>query len=91
MLESYLAMIASGEIDPCCTVKTYLVHRFRQVIVGALSKNNSPGDKFFVKHRDDKGDHIRVDHDFDIVGIIDWEWTQTVSKAEAFCSLCMMW
>ncbi len=34
----------------------------------------------------EKGDHILVNNSYDIVGIIDWEWSQTVSKAEAFCS-----
>lgn len=91
ILESYLAMIASGEIDPCYPVDTYLVHRFRQDIVSTLFKDVPLSDQFFLKHPDDKGDHILVNDCFDIVGIIDWEWTQTVSKAEAFCSPCMMW
>ncbi|KAJ5653022.1 hypothetical protein N7490_000025 [Penicillium lividum] len=91
ILESYLTMIASGEIDPCYPVDTYLVHRFRQDVVNALFKDVPLGDQFFLKHPDDKGDHILVNDCFDIVGIIDWEWTQTVSKAEAFCSPCMMW
>ncbi|OGE55402.1 hypothetical protein PENARI_c004G02648 [Penicillium arizonense] len=83
ILEAYLAMIASGEIDPCYPVETYLVHRFRQDIIGSLLADVSPGDQFFLKHPDDKGDHILVDDSFNVVGIIDWEWTQTVSKAEA--------
>ncbi|KAJ5810763.1 hypothetical protein N7447_010279 [Penicillium robsamsonii] len=91
ILESYLAMIASGEIDPCYPVNTYLFHRFRQDIVSALFKDAPLGEQFFLKHPDDKGDHILVNDCFDIVGVIDWEWTQTVSKAEAFCSPCMMW
>ncbi|KAJ5135521.1 uncharacterized protein N7515_004799 [Penicillium bovifimosum] len=91
MLESYLTMIASGEIDPCYPVDTYLAHRFRQDIVGALFKDAPLGEQFFLKHPDDKGDHILVNDCFDIVGTIDWEWTQTVSKAEAFSSPCMMW
>ena len=91
MLESYLAMIATGEIDSCCPIDTYLVHRFCQDIVGALWEDVPSGDQFFLKHPDDKGDHILVNDSFDIVGVIDWEWTQTVSKAEAFCSPCMMW
>ncbi|EEH09420.1 conserved hypothetical protein [Histoplasma capsulatum G186AR] len=91
MLESYLGMIASGEIDPCYPVETYIVHRFRQDIVGALSENILPDNQFFLKHPDDKGDHILVNDHFDIVGVIDWEWTRTVSRAEAFCSPCMMW
>ena len=91
ILESYLAMIASGEIDPCYPIDTYLVHRFRQDIIGALFKDVPPSNRFFLKHPDDKDDHIMVNDCFDIVGIIDWEWTQTVSKAETFCSPCMMW
>ncbi|KAK7428389.1 hypothetical protein QQZ08_005146 [Neonectria magnoliae] len=91
MLESYLAMIASGEIDACYPVDTYLTHRFRLDIVGGLWEDVPSGGKFFLKHPDDKGDHILVNDSFDIVGVIDWEWTQTVSKAEAFCSPCMMW
>ncbi|KAJ5950725.1 uncharacterized protein N7479_009138 [Penicillium vulpinum] len=89
--DSYLSMIASGEIDPYYPVDTYLVHRFRQDIVSALFKDVPLSNQFFLKHPDDKGDHILVNDCFDIVGVIDWEWTQTVSKAEAFCSPCMMW
>lgn len=91
MLKSYLAMIASGEIDAFSPVDTYLAHRFRLDIVGGLWEDVPSGDKFFLKHPDDKGDHILVNDSFDIIGVIDWEWTQTVSKAEAFCSPCMMW
>lgn len=91
ILESYLAMIATGEIDSCCPVDIYLVHRFCQDIVGSLWEDVPSDGQFFLKHPDDKGDHILVNESFDIIGVIDWEWTQTVSKAEAFCSPCMMW
>ncbi|EPS33490.1 hypothetical protein PDE_08452 [Penicillium oxalicum 114-2] len=49
------------------------------------------GEQIFLKHPDHKGDHILVNDSFDILGVIDWEWTRTVPKAEAFCSPCMMW
>ena len=91
ILELYPTMIASGEIDPCHPVDTYLVHRFRQDIADALFDDVPPSEQFFLKHPDDKGDHILVNDCFEIVGLIDWEWTQTVSRAEAFCSPCMMW
>ncbi|KAJ5159304.1 uncharacterized protein N7500_008955 [Penicillium coprophilum] len=90
-LDSHLTMIATGEIDSFSPADTYIMHRLRQDLLGALFQEVSPGEQFFLKHPDDKGDHILVDDRFDIVGIIDWEWTQTVSKAEAFCSPCMMW
>ncbi|KAL4788947.1 hypothetical protein BDV19DRAFT_374874 [Aspergillus venezuelensis] len=91
MLEAYLAMIGSGEIDPCCPVDAYLVHRFRRDNIGAFLENIPAEKQFFLKHPDDKGDHILINDSFDIVGLIDWEWTRTVSRAEAFCSPCMLW
>ncbi|KAG6153261.1 hypothetical protein E4U37_003076 [Claviceps purpurea] len=44
-----------------------------------------------VPHADEKGDHILVNENFDIVGIIDWEWCSTASRKEAFSSPQMMW
>lgn len=47
------------------------------------SSNN--GD-FYLKHADDKGDHILVDEDFNITGIVDWEWAHTAPASHAFNS-----
>lgn len=91
LLMSYLSMIASGEIDTFCPVDAYLAHRFRLDVVPALWKDVPSDNQFFLKHPDDKGDHILVNDSFDVVGVIDWEWTRTASRAEAFCSPCMMW
>jgi len=91
ILELYLAMIAGGEIGVDNPVNVYLAHRFRLDILDSLWGHVPSEGQFFLKHPDDKGDHILVNDSFDIVGIIDWEWTHTVSKAEAFCSPCMMW
>ncbi|KAL6854883.1 hypothetical protein ACO1O0_006017 [Amphichorda felina] len=93
VIKSYLTMIASGEIDAACPVDTYLAHRFRlDIVADALGhEDGASAGRFFLKHPDDKGDHILVNDSFDIVGIIDWEWTQAASKPEAFCSPCMMW
>ncbi|KDN63823.1 hypothetical protein CSUB01_06867 [Colletotrichum sublineola] len=85
-------MIASGEIVASRSIDAYLTHRFRLDIINQLWADDATAERqFFLKHPDDKGDHILVNDDFDIVGIIDWEWTRTVSRAEAFCSSLMMW
>ncbi|KZF21590.1 hypothetical protein L228DRAFT_283737 [Xylona heveae TC161] len=42
--------------------------------------------KFYLKHWDDRGDHILVDEHFNITGIIDWENAQITSAAYAFSS-----
>ena len=93
ILDCYLAMIASGEIGSVCSTDVYLTHRFCQDNIGALFEDDtvSSGNNFFLKRPDDKSDHTLVNDSFEIVGLIYWEWTQTVSKAEAFCSPCMMW
>ncbi|KAI0388787.1 hypothetical protein F5Y17DRAFT_463370 [Xylariaceae sp. FL0594] len=39
---------------------------------------------FFLAHMDDKGDHILVDEDFNITGIIDWTFARVVPTYEAF-------
>ncbi|KAL2018802.1 hypothetical protein VTK56DRAFT_360 [Thermocarpiscus australiensis] len=91
LVESYLGMIVNGEIGTDYLHDVCLAHRFRLDIIHDIWNEGKPGEKFFLKHPDDKGDHIFVDDSFNIVGIIDWEWTQTVSKDEAFSSLCMMW
>jgi len=46
---------------------------------------------FFLKHTDDKGEHILVDDEYNITGIIDWVFASTACKAYAFSSPCMMW
>lgn len=91
VLTSYLDMIASGEIDGFSAVDAYLAHHFRLDVASSLFGNDTPAEQFFLKHPDDKGDHILVNESFNITGIIDWEWTATTSKAEAFSSPCMMW
>ncbi|KAJ5946821.1 hypothetical protein N7454_003660 [Penicillium verhagenii] len=51
----------------------------------------SPKDKlddgnFYLEHADEKGDQILVDDEFNITGIIDWEWAYTDTKSGAFNS-----
>ncbi|KAK0610583.1 hypothetical protein B0T17DRAFT_565496 [Bombardia bombarda] len=93
LVEAYLGMIASGEIGTAeNAADVFLAHRFRLDVLDEVWKSATGEDeKFFLKHADDKGDHIFVNKDFDIVGIIDWEWCSIVSKEEAFASPCMMW
>ncbi|CAH0022764.1 unnamed protein product [Clonostachys rhizophaga] len=58
LLKSYLAMIASGEIDTRYPVDTYLAHRFRLDITTGLWEHVPLGGKFFLKHPDDKGEQL---------------------------------
>ncbi|KAL0935574.1 uncharacterized protein CTRU02_210165 [Colletotrichum truncatum] len=91
IVERYLKMIASGEIASCHHLDVYLAHRLRLDLVDSLWEDASSKNQFYLKHPDDKGDHILINENFDIVGIIDWEWTSTASPEEAFSSPLMMW
>ncbi|CAN8105502.1 unnamed protein product [Discula destructiva] len=94
IIQSYLKVAASGEVDTAHSVDACLAYRLRLEMASSLwiDAGAGPlGQQFFLKHPDDKGDHIFVKYAFDIIGIIDWEWAQIVSKAEAFCAPCMMW
>ncbi|KAI0385191.1 hypothetical protein F5Y04DRAFT_207122 [Hypomontagnella monticulosa] len=95
LVEAYLRMIAGGEIGTAKNAAdVFLAHRFRLDVLDRIWNPTTAAaedEKFFLKHADDKGDHIFVNADFDIVGIIDWEWCSTASKEEAFSSPCMMW
>ncbi|KAI0390045.1 hypothetical protein F5Y17DRAFT_472179 [Xylariaceae sp. FL0594] len=91
IIETYLSLIANGEIAGEYPVDICLAHRFRLDILDHFGKDIVSEGGFFLKHPDDKGDHILINKDYDIVGIIDWEWCSTVSKEDAFSSPCMMW
>ncbi|PIL33204.1 hypothetical protein GSI_04654 [Ganoderma sinense ZZ0214-1] len=46
--------------------------------------------EFFLRHMDDKGDQVLLDAAHNIVGIIDWEWAQTLPKEHAFAAPLFM-
>lgn len=79
--EQYLALIADGQLYPKFPVEAYLVYRFLQEKAAELS---GPEERFFLKHVDDKGDHLLVDEDLNITGIIDWQMARVVPLREAF-------
>ncbi|KAL2285777.1 hypothetical protein FJTKL_07502 [Diaporthe vaccinii] len=79
--EQYLTLIADGQIYPQFPVEAYLVYRFLQENATQFSE---PGDRLFLKHVDDKGDHLLVDEDLNITGIIDWQMARVVPPREAF-------
>ncbi|KAG6178771.1 hypothetical protein E4U47_007611 [Claviceps purpurea] len=96
IVEANMRMTVAGEIGSAENVLDLLLaYRFRLDVLdkvsGQTATDDKGGEQFFLKHADDKGDHILVNDDFDIVGIIDWEWCQTASREQAFSSPCMMW
>ncbi|KAJ5287330.1 hypothetical protein N7478_003016 [Penicillium angulare] len=82
-----LDLILRQEIYTTRPVDAYLVHRYLlDNVTRVFSYNDLDDGKFYLRHADDKGDHILVDDDFNITGMIDWEWAYTAPKSVAFNS-----
>ena len=72
MLAQQRKLISNGELS-CLAIDNYLSNRWREdMIPEVLWLHDDAG--FFLEHGEDKGDHILVDDDFTITGIIDWEF-----------------
>jgi hypothetical protein len=88
--ESGLMTLSSRQNPRKSTSSSARFSRWRMdMLPGVLLLNNDAG--FFLKHFDDKGDHLLVDEDFNLTGVIDWEFTSAEPKAHAFSSPCMLW
>ena len=70
----------------------YLTFLWRlKVLPKFIANSASREGPLYLKHYDDKGDHILVYEKHNITGIVDWEFASTESKELAFSSPCMMW
>lgn len=87
--EHEIEMIESGELSTLA-LDNYLSQRWRLERVQDLVDGDAGGN-FYLKHFDDKGDHILVDEQYRITGIIDWEFASAECKSIAFGSPCMLW
>lgn len=86
--EEYLRLISDGQLFSQYPVDAYLMFRYLRELAMAGTCNGFEREldtrPFFLKHTDDKGDHILVDDQFNITGIIDWSFARIVPAYEAF-------
>lgn len=83
--ESHLEMIADGQLHPEYPKEAFLFWRLlRARAAPALAEASTVVDSFFLKHVDDKGDHIFIDEEHNITAIIDWQFARFVPASEAF-------
>ncbi|KAG5979932.1 hypothetical protein E4U55_004555 [Claviceps digitariae] len=84
--EQYLALIADGQLYTEYPVDAYLTYRFLKDNAAQLVQESVEGrrENFFLKHVDDKGDHLLVDENLNVTGIIDWQMARVVPLREAF-------
>ncbi|WWC60076.1 uncharacterized protein I303_102639 [Kwoniella dejecticola CBS 10117] len=70
---------------PSWELKFYLALLDVKCLVNQCSEMNDPG-PFYIKHDDDRFDHIRAKESGEVTGILDWEWAYTTNKQEAFAA-----
>jgi hypothetical protein len=91
IIQQQLHTLASNEVSGR-RVDNYLTLLWRLAVRPDLvARSASRRGPFYLRHFDDKGDHILVDNEFNITGIIDWEFASAEAKELAFSSPCMMW
>lgn len=65
----------------------YLAALFLREQVDILLPADSPEDtQFYLRHMDDKGDHIMLDDEFNIAAVVDWEFAWVVPRAQALAA-----
>ncbi|KAF3482195.1 uncharacterized protein GIQ15_04954 [Arthroderma uncinatum] len=83
-----LRLILRDEMYATREVDAYIIHLFLLDSIDAICSSQCVADDghFYLKHADNKGDHILVDEDYNVTAIIDWEWAYTAPKSIAFNS-----
>ncbi|KAM5363244.1 hypothetical protein ACJZ2D_012135 [Fusarium nematophilum] len=83
--EHYLGLIADGQVYPDYPKEAFIFYLLlRDRVAPVLASANAATGGFFLKHVDDKGDHILVDKDFNVTAVIDWQFARFVPACEAF-------
>ncbi|KAJ5654784.1 hypothetical protein N7490_001787 [Penicillium lividum] len=87
-VEQNMALIADGQLFTSFPVNSYLVFLFLRSEIQKLAPKSKHDlgttEQFYIKHVDDKGDHLMVDDELNIVGIIDWQMARVAPASEAF-------
>ncbi|KAL9095267.1 MAG: hypothetical protein Q9165_002523 [Trypethelium subeluteriae] len=76
--EQYLDLIADGQLYHEYPSDAFYFYMMLKDHAHLLVSDEDDGD-FFLKHVDDKGDHLLIDGAGNITGIIDWQFARCVS------------
>ncbi|KAG8623886.1 hypothetical protein KVT40_008862 [Elsinoe batatas] len=82
-IHHYLDLIADGQLYvdyPDIAFRFY--HTMLAAVPSLCAPSGPPA--FYIKHVDDKGDHIMINNQGIITGIIDWQFARCVPSSEAF-------
>ena len=86
IIDQYLDLIMDGQLYSSIPKDAFLYYAFLRENIPKLvgDQEGSLSGNFYLKHVDDKGDHILIDEDGNITGIIDWQFARFVPPGEAF-------
>ncbi|OCF31865.1 hypothetical protein I317_02956 [Kwoniella heveanensis CBS 569] len=83
-IECALQYILLGAVCPWALVDGYLWHLELRELVTGCSVLAEKSDELYVRHDDARGDHLLGDEEYQVTGIIDWQWAYVTTKAQAF-------
>ena len=86
--EEHLRLITDGQLWGRYPMDAYLMFKHLRELApqGKCNTLERAGDEgpFFLKHTDDKGDHIMVDDQYNVTGVIDWSFARTLPAYDTF-------
>ncbi|KAE8327304.1 hypothetical protein BDV39DRAFT_215217 [Aspergillus sergii] len=87
--DRFLVLSPSGPFGTASDYYSSFVEQKMVLIADALAvdlnhDSLAATEQFYIKHVDDKGDHLVVDDELNITGIIDWQMARVVPASEAF-------
>ena len=85
-VDAYIIHLYLLDIMPTVKRRTSVSLSAQSRSTSRSDENSNNDNRFYLKHADEKGDQILVDDDYNITGIIDWEWAYTAPPAHAFNS-----
>ncbi|WWD05432.1 hypothetical protein V865_003509 [Kwoniella europaea PYCC6329] len=83
-IDATLQYISKGALYKGNLMDDYLWHLELRELVNGCKELDKQTDKVYVKHADERGDHLMIDEEGNIISILDWEWAYVTTKEEAF-------
>ncbi|WWC88159.1 uncharacterized protein L201_003064 [Kwoniella dendrophila CBS 6074] len=65
-------------------IDEYLWHLELRELVSASKRLEKIPQRLYIKHADEKGDHLMMNDKQDVIGVLDWQWAYVTTKSEAF-------
>ncbi|KAK6004204.1 hypothetical protein QM012_009054 [Aureobasidium pullulans] len=83
--DQYLDLVADGQVHSKYPAEAFAFYLLARNEARNFNRSDAVGpEEFFLKHVDDKGDHLLINDQGTITGIIDWQFARFVPAMEAF-------